>query len=134
MIRRNITRNLLAALSDSPVVLLHGTRQTGKSTLIRHVAAGEHRARYLTFDDAAVLAAAKADPAGFLAGLDGPVASGRNPAHPGTAGGDEGLRRPEPAPGAVPAHWLGERDDAAQALRVVGRSNGNFDALAVLPG
>ncbi len=74
MIRRNITRNLLAALSDSPVVLLHGARQTGKSTLIRHVAAGEHRARYLTFDDAAVLAAAKADPAGFLAGLDGPVA------------------------------------------------------------
>jgi len=74
MIRRNITPNLLAALSDSPVVLLHGARQTGKSTLVQHVAEKAHRARYLTLDDASVLAAAQADPAGFLAGLDGPIA------------------------------------------------------------
>ncbi len=74
MIRRNITPHLLAALADSPVVLLHGARQTGKSTLVKHIAEKEHRARYLTLDDASVLAAAKSDPAGFLAGFDCPIA------------------------------------------------------------
>jgi predicted AAA+ superfamily ATPase len=74
MIKRHITSSLLAALSDSPVVLLHGARQTGKSTLVQHIAATDHPARYLTFDDATVLSAATADPAGFLAGTEGPVA------------------------------------------------------------
>lgn len=74
MYQRNISSQIEAALADSPVVLLHGARQTGKSTLIQHLARKEHPARYLTLDDAAVLAATEADPAGFLAGLDGPVA------------------------------------------------------------
>ena len=55
------------------VVLLHGARQTGKTTLVRFLAASEHPARYLTLDDVTVLAAASADPAAFIAGLDGPV-------------------------------------------------------------
>jgi len=33
-----------------------------------------HPARYITFDDAVTLSAATSDPAGFLAGIDGPVA------------------------------------------------------------
>lgn len=74
MIPRNISSALLEALADSPVVLLHGARQTGKSTLVQHIASGDHPARYLTFDDSTVLAAAEADPEGFLAGLGGPVA------------------------------------------------------------
>jgi hypothetical protein len=74
MFKRHISGRLLEALSDSPVVLLHGARQTGKSTLVQHIASGEHPARYLTFDDAGVLAAATADPAGFLAGIAGPIA------------------------------------------------------------
>lgn len=65
---------MLEALADSPAVLLHGARQTGKSTLVQHITSGDYRARYLTFDDTALLAAATADPPGFLAGLDGPVA------------------------------------------------------------
>jgi predicted AAA+ superfamily ATPase len=64
---------MLAALRDTPVVLLVGARQTGKSTLVQELATSTHPARYLTFDDAGVLAAARSDPAGFLAGLDGPV-------------------------------------------------------------
>ena len=72
-IERHITDALLAALADTPVVLLNGARQTGKSTLVKHLAAGKHPARYLTLDDAVVLAAARQDPAGFLAGLSGPV-------------------------------------------------------------
>jgi uncharacterized protein len=64
---------ILAALGDTPVVLLHGARQCGKSTLARHIAATDHPAQYITLDDAAVLSAIKVDPAGFLAGLEGPV-------------------------------------------------------------
>ncbi len=73
MIERHITPRLLAALADTPVVLLHGARQTGKTTLVRALAERDHRARYLTFDDPAVLAAAQADPHGFIDSLDGPV-------------------------------------------------------------
>ena len=71
MIRRNITPALLAALADTPVVLLSGARQTGKSTLAQEIAARSHPARYLTLDDAGVLAAVRTDPAGLLAGLEG---------------------------------------------------------------
>jgi predicted AAA+ superfamily ATPase len=66
---RKITRNLLAALADSPAVLVHGARQVGKSTLVERLAADAHPARYLTLDDATTLAAASADPDGFVAGL-----------------------------------------------------------------
>jgi predicted AAA+ superfamily ATPase len=74
MIPRNAVRLLLAALKDSPVVLLHGARQTGKSTLVRHVAGTVRPSRYITLDDATTLSAAREDPAAFLAGIDGPVA------------------------------------------------------------
>jgi hypothetical protein len=67
LIHRNITANLLEALSDTPVVMVTGARQSGKSTLVQ---SNELEGRqYLTFDDVGVVAAAKADPIGFLAGL-----------------------------------------------------------------
>lgn len=59
---------LRRALADTPVVLIHGPRQCGKTTLARAVGT-DRRYGYLTFDDAAVLAAATADPAGFVADL-----------------------------------------------------------------
>jgi predicted AAA+ superfamily ATPase len=49
-----------------------GPRQAGKTTLCRLVA-GRRGARLLSLDDAATLAAASRDPAGFIAGLDTPV-------------------------------------------------------------
>jgi hypothetical protein len=73
MIQRSITPHILEALADTPVVMLTGARQTGKSTLVRWLAERGHPARYLNFDDAAVLSAARNDPAGFLSGLEGPV-------------------------------------------------------------
>ncbi|MEA3458280.1 MAG: ATP-binding protein, partial [Candidatus Thermoplasmatota archaeon] len=73
MIPRSITPAILEALSDTPVVLLNGARQTGKSTLMQWLAKETHPARYITLDDAAVLSAARSDPTGFLAGFDGPV-------------------------------------------------------------
>lgn len=73
MFARYLAPAILEALSDSPVVFLNGARQTGKSTLAQKLALGPHPARYMTFDDLGVLAAAKNDPQGFLAGIDGPV-------------------------------------------------------------
>jgi len=73
MIPRLLTPRILEALADTPVVFLTGARQTGKSTLARAIAAGDHPARYITFDDATALVAAAGDPEGFVAGLSGPV-------------------------------------------------------------
>jgi len=56
---------LAEALTDTPVVLLHGPRQCGKTTLARMLGARSGHA-YFTFDDAATLAAAEADPVGFV--------------------------------------------------------------------
>ena len=64
---------ILEALSDTPIVLLNGARQTGKSTLVQWLAKEAHPARYITLDDAAVLSAARGDPTGFLTGLDSPI-------------------------------------------------------------
>jgi uncharacterized protein len=50
-----------------------GARQVGKSTLVTRVAAEDHPARLHTLDDKATREAAIADPAGFVAGFDGPV-------------------------------------------------------------
>jgi uncharacterized protein len=70
---RYVTPSLLAALADTPVVVLHGPRQAGKSTLVQSLAASEHPARYLTLDQASVLSAARNDPEGFLAAQRDPV-------------------------------------------------------------
>jgi predicted AAA+ superfamily ATPase len=68
MYNRHLTSRLLTILSDTPVVLLHGARQTGKTTLVRALAAEAHPAEYVTFDDAALLNLAQSDPQGFLQG------------------------------------------------------------------
>ncbi len=73
MIQRNISESLVEAMADTPVVLLNGARQTGKSTLAKWYTESVSGGRYLTLDDATVLAAATEDPVGFLSGLDGPV-------------------------------------------------------------
>ena len=73
LLRRNLTDRLVEALSDTPVVLLHGARQTGKSTLAQSLSQDVHPAQYITFDDATTAGAAKRDPAGFLAAYNGPV-------------------------------------------------------------
>lgn len=73
MIYRNITSQIKDALSDSPVVLLNGARQSGKSTLVKKIASEIHSSQYLTLDDDGILAAAKHDPAGFIGELDGDV-------------------------------------------------------------
>ncbi len=90
---RYVERRLAEALEDSPVVLIHGPRQCGKTTLAQFACApnylrwgdgeltwGEDRVswgvsqqrrdyKYITFDDAVVRDGAQADPMGFVADL-----------------------------------------------------------------
>ncbi|HVS02695.1 MAG TPA: AAA family ATPase, partial [Thermoanaerobaculia bacterium] len=73
MQRRGIEWRLEAALADTPVVLLHGARQTGKTTLVRTLAARRPGTQYFTLDDAAVRAAATEAPTAVVAGAEGMV-------------------------------------------------------------
>jgi predicted AAA+ superfamily ATPase len=65
---RLVEPRLLEALGDSPVVLIHGPRQCGKTTLARQVG-GRRGHAYFSLDDGVARAAAAADPAGFVEGL-----------------------------------------------------------------
>lgn len=56
------------ALGDSPVVLIHGPRQSGKTTLAQQIAR-KRAYEYFTLDEDVVRAAAEADPLGFVADL-----------------------------------------------------------------
>lgn len=70
------------ALADTPVVVVAGPRQAGKSTLAAHVVAAR-AGTWLSLDDAATLDAALTDPVGFVSGRSGLV------------GIDEAQRAPE---------------------------------------
>ena len=63
---------MVEALKHSRVVVLHGARQSGKSTLARSIAA-ERGGTYLTLDDAATLDAAIGDPRAFVRGYRYPL-------------------------------------------------------------
>ena len=73
MLHRHLTGPLLEALADTPAVLVNGGRQTGKSTLVQTPEVAGQDRPYLTFDDPGILAVAKRDPNGFVAGLNSPV-------------------------------------------------------------
>jgi len=65
---RFIETVLVEALTDTPVVLIHGPRQCGKTTLAQRF--GKTRGyAYFSFDDDVAVAAARADPAGFVSDL-----------------------------------------------------------------
>ena len=65
---RFVDAALADAISDTPIVLIHGPRQCGKTTLAQTFG-GERGYAYFSFDDDVVAAAAEADPAGFVADL-----------------------------------------------------------------
>ncbi|MGQ0613746.1 MAG: ATP-binding protein [Planctomycetaceae bacterium] len=65
---RIVAPRLVEALKDTPVVLLHGPRQCGKTTLARVV--GRHLGYpYFSLDDEVLRASAVDDPAGFVGDL-----------------------------------------------------------------
>lgn len=65
---RRIQPRIAEAMHDTPVVLLAGPRQAGKTTLVRQMA--ENGLRYLTLDDELTLLSAREDPVGMIRGLD----------------------------------------------------------------
>ena len=67
MIERHLLPDLREAMGDTPVTLLIGPRQSGKSTLAQQLVAELDEARYVTLDRGLNLAAAREDPAGFVA-------------------------------------------------------------------
>jgi predicted AAA+ superfamily ATPase len=68
MFERNLKPDLREALRDTPVTMLIGPRQSGKSTLAKALVDDLDDARYVSLDRGLNLAAARDDPAGFVAG------------------------------------------------------------------
>ena len=66
---RAIEPKLLEALQDTPIVLLAGPRQAGKTTLVKQVTQ-EKKLRFLTLDDELTRLSAKEDPEGLIRSLD----------------------------------------------------------------
>ena len=66
---RLLKPNVKAACDDTPVVLINGARQTGKTTLAKDVYASHGGDSYFTLDDPTTLMAAKSDPIGFIQNL-----------------------------------------------------------------
>ncbi len=73
MIFRNVTYSILDAVQDSPVILVNGARQTGKSTLVNWIAENKYPAKYFSLDDVTVFNAVHADPVSFLSNFEEPV-------------------------------------------------------------
>ena len=65
---RRIEPRIAEAMLDTPVVLLAGPRQAGKTTLVRQMAG--KGLRYLTLDDELTLLSAHEDPVGMIRSLD----------------------------------------------------------------
>jgi len=65
---RFIENRVNEALTYTRVVLISGPRQSGKTTLARHIAGG--KIPFLDLDDQTTLETALADPVGFIRGLD----------------------------------------------------------------
>lgn len=66
---RQVTPCIAQALLDTPVVLLSGPRQAGKTTLVRQIAQ-QQGMRYITLDDEVALLSAREDPVGLVRSLD----------------------------------------------------------------
>lgn len=66
---RLIESRIADALSDTPVVLIAGPRQVGKTTLVRRQVSTKGM-QYLTLDDELTLESAKSDPVGMIRSLD----------------------------------------------------------------
>jgi predicted AAA+ superfamily ATPase len=73
LIERHARPLVVEALGYSRVVLVLGARQVGKSTMTKQIVASDHPATVVALDDQAAREAARVDPHGFIAGLQGPA-------------------------------------------------------------
>lgn len=65
---RGAAARVRIAMSDTPVVLVNGPRQCGKTTLVRSMFGGQRA--YFTLDNETTLASARTDPIGFIRQID----------------------------------------------------------------
>jgi predicted AAA+ superfamily ATPase len=68
LFQRFAAHRVRAALKDTPVVMIVGPRQCGKTTLVRELVAGERH--YVTLDDDTALDGARGDPTAFVRHVD----------------------------------------------------------------
>jgi len=73
LLPRRAAELVIQALEWSPVALVEGPRQAGKSVLVRDLVGATRPAEYVTLDDSLRLASAHEDPQGFVLGLPDPV-------------------------------------------------------------
>ena len=73
LIPRSIRPLIVEGIEYSRIVFVAGARQVGKTTLVGDIAAHERPMTSFTLDDRATREAAIADPAGFVAELEGPA-------------------------------------------------------------
>ncbi|MHB8691150.1 MAG: ATP-binding protein [Solirubrobacteraceae bacterium] len=73
-VERHARERVEAALADTPVVVVLGARQVGKSTLVEQIARARGDLTLRTFDDQATRETAQRDPTGWVAGLPTPAA------------------------------------------------------------
>ncbi len=69
LVPRNLKKALLEAAKDTPVIMLNGSRQTGKSTLIQGLFRGSSSPEYVTLDSLVTLDSALSDPQQFIENL-----------------------------------------------------------------
>ncbi len=65
MIERSIEQHIKELLAHYRIVAISGPRQSGKTTLVKHLA-GQLNMQYLTFDESDLQNAASSDPKGFV--------------------------------------------------------------------
>ena len=68
LFRRFSAERVRTALKDTPVVMVNGPRQSGKTTLVREFVAADRA--YVTLDDETTLESARSDPTGLIRELD----------------------------------------------------------------
>jgi predicted AAA+ superfamily ATPase len=73
LIPRSIRPLIVEGIEYSRIVFVAGARQVGKTTLVGDIAAHERPMTSVTLDDRVTREAAIADPAGFVAALEGPA-------------------------------------------------------------
>ena len=69
LIPRNLKTSLLEAAKYSPVILVNGARQTGKSTLVQGLFPPENRPQYISLDNISMLDIARNSPRSFIQDL-----------------------------------------------------------------
>lgn len=107
VVERAIAPSVLAALADTPVVVVNGARQVGKTTLVARLDY-PGSSEVVSLDDVANRDAARDDPRAFVSRPVDTLVIDEAQLEPGLFSGDQGRGRPGSQAGQVPAHGFSE--------------------------